>query len=178
MRIENSTVRSTPGTERRFERAVFRVLRPTGKHDFRLRQECPPQRSSHVRQFTKQLNPTAQTANEGNRMRLQRALSLLQLLIGETIVLFIAGIAVPSFLRSGTATNHALAARSLHILTIAPVTFSYTFQNVGFAILGALCGAAMALVIDSPATIANAARIVRMLRKNSRRSHLGNRKLA
>ena len=126
----------------------------------------------------KQLNPTAQTANEGNRMKLQRALSLLQLLIGETIGLFIAGIAVPSFLRCGTATNHALAARSLHILTIAQVTFSYTFQNVSFAILGMLCGAAMALAIDSPATIANAARIVRMLRKNGRRSYLGNRKLA
>jgi hypothetical protein len=129
-------------------------------------------------QQRKQLNPTAQAANEGNRMKLQRTLSLLQLLIGETIVLFIAGIAVPSFLRSGTATNHALAARSLHILTIAPVTFSYTFQNVGFAILGTLCGAAMAVAIDSPATIANAARIVRVLRKNSRRSYLGNRKVA
>jgi hypothetical protein len=98
----------------------------------------------------KHLNPKAQTANEGNRMKLQRALSLLQLLIGETIGLFIAGIAVPSFLRSGTATNHAFTT---------------------------LCGAAMALAIDSPATIANAARIVRMLRKNSRRSYLGNRKL-
>ncbi len=118
----------------------------------------------------KQLNPTAQAANEGNRMKLQRTLSLLQLLISETIGLFIAGIAVPSSLRSGTATNHALAARSLHILTIAPVTFSYTFQDVGFAILGTLCGAAMAVAIDSPATIANAARIVRLLRKNSLRS--------
>src|SRR6201981_4202130 len=104
----------------------------------------------------KHLNPTAQPVNEGDRMKLQRALALLQLLIGETIVLFIAGIAVPSFLRSGTATNHALAARSLHILTIAPVTFSYTFENVDFAILGTLCGAAMALAIDSPARIANA----------------------
>ena len=93
-----------------------------------------------MRQFAKQLNPTAQTANEGNRMKLQRALSLLQLLIGETIGLFIAGIAVPSFLRCGTATNHALAARTLHILTIAPITFSYTFQSVGFAVLGARCG--------------------------------------
>jgi len=126
----------------------------------------------------KQLNPTTQPANEGNRMKLQRALSLLQLLIGETIGLFIAGIAVPSFLRSGTATNHALAARSLHTLTIAPVTFSYTFANLCFAILGALCGGAMALAIDSPATIANTARIVRMLRRSCRRSYLGNRKLA
>jgi ABC-type xylose transport system permease subunit len=111
-------------------------------------------------------------------MKLQKALSLLQLLIGETIGLFIAGIAVPSFLRSGTATNHALAAHSLHILTIAPVTFSYTFQDVGFAILGALCGAVMALAIDSPATVGNAARIFRMLRENSRRIYLSNRKLA
>lgn len=126
----------------------------------------------------KQLYRTAQPVNEGDRMKLQRALSLLQLLIGETIALFIAGIAVPSFLRSGTATNHALAAGSLHTLTIAPVTLSYTSQNLGFAILGALCGAATALVIDSPATIANTARIVRMLRNNSRRSYLGDRKLA
>jgi hypothetical protein len=111
-------------------------------------------------------------------MKLQRALSLLQLLISETIALFIAGIAVPSFLRSGTATNHALVAGSLHTLTIAPVTFSYTFQNLGFAILGALCGAATALAIDSSSTIANTARIVRVLRKNSRRGYPGNRKLA
>jgi len=126
----------------------------------------------------KQLYRTVQPVNEGDRMKLQRALSLLRLLIGETIALFIAGIAVPSFLRSGTATNHALSAGSLHTLTIAPVTFSYTSQNFGFAILGALSGVATALAIDSPATIANTARIVRMLRKNSRRSYLGNRKLA
>jgi hypothetical protein len=126
----------------------------------------------------KQLNPTAQPANEGNRMKLERGLSLLQLLIGETIGLFIAGIVVPSFFRSGTATNHALAVGSLHTLTISPVTFSYTFQNLGFAILGALCGGAMAMAIDSPATIANTARIVRKLRRNIRRSYLSNRKLA
>jgi hypothetical protein len=126
----------------------------------------------------KQLYPITQPVNEAGRMKLQRALSVLQLLIGETIALFIAGIAVPSFLQSGTATNHALAAGSLHTLTIAPVTFSYTTQNLGFAILGALCGGATALAIESPTTIANIARIVRMLRKNSRRSYLGNRKLA
>jgi len=126
----------------------------------------------------KQLNPTAQPANEGSRMKLERGLSLLQLLIGEAIGLFIAGIAVPTFFRSGTATNHAVAAGSLRTLTIAPVTFSYTLQNLGFAILGALCGGAIALAIYSPATIANTARVVRTLRKNGRRRYLGNRKLA
>ncbi len=39
-----SPVRSTLETERRFERAFLWVLRPNGKHDFRLRQPCPPQK--------------------------------------------------------------------------------------------------------------------------------------
>jgi hypothetical protein len=111
----------------------------------------------------KQRNPTVQLANEGNLMKKQKALSILQLLIGVTISLFIAGIAIPSFLRSGIATND-VAAGSLHTLTLARVTFSFTFQNLGFAILGALLGTAVALAIDSPDTLANAARIVRKLR--------------
>jgi hypothetical protein len=67
----------------------------------------------------KQLNPTVQPANDGNCMKLQRALSLLQLLIGETIRLFIAGIAIPSFLRSAVGTNQTLATCSLYARTIA-----------------------------------------------------------
>ena len=96
-------------------------------------------------------------------MKIQRALSILQLLISVTISLFIAGIAIPSFLRSSMATNH-LTVGSLHALTLAGITFSYTFQNLASAILGGLFGAAVALAIDSPAAIANAARIARRLR--------------
>ena len=98
-------------------------------------------------------------------MKIQRALSILQLLLGVSVSLFIAGIAVPGFLRSSMATNHAFASGSLHTLTIARVTFSYTLQNLVFAILGSLFGTAMALAIESPATLANAARIARMLRQ-------------
>jgi hypothetical protein len=121
-------------------------------------------------------------------MKIQKALSILELSIGVSIGLFIAGIAIPSFVRSSTATNHALAVGSLHFLSIARVTFSYTLQNLVFAILGSLFGTAMALAIDSPATLANAARIVGMIRhvywkcvlsrKNGRRSHVGSQKLA
>jgi hypothetical protein len=95
-------------------------------------------------------------------MKVQRAVSILQLVIGVTIGLFIAGIAIPSLLRSSMGTNY-LAAGSLHTLTLARVTFSYTFQNLAFAIFGGLFGGAVALAINSPATIANTARIVRML---------------
>jgi hypothetical protein len=112
----------------------------------------------------KQLSPTVQPTNEGNGMKIQKAFSILQLLIGVTISLFIAGIAIPSVLRSGVATNHDLAVGSLHTLTLARATFSFTFQNLGFAILGALFGTAMALAIASPNTLANTARIVRKLR--------------
>jgi hypothetical protein len=111
-------------------------------------------------------NPTAQPTNGGNRMKIQKA----QLLIGVTISLFIAGIAIPSLLRSSMGTNH-LAAVSLHTLTIARVTFSYTFQNIAFAILGGLFGAAVALVINSPAAIANTTRIVRMLQQVAHIAH-------
>lgn len=97
-------------------------------------------------------------------MKMQRALSILQLVLGVSVSLFIAGIAIPSFLRSTAATNHALASGSLHTLTIARVTFSYTLQNLVSAILGSLFGTAMALAIDSHAALANAARIVRMIR--------------
>jgi hypothetical protein len=85
-------------------------------------------------------------------MQRQDALSLLQLLIELGITLFIASIVVPSLLRSGMATTEALAGGSLHTINIVGVTFSYTYKNVGFAILGMLAGAIGAFVLASPVT--------------------------
>ena len=70
-------------------------------------------------------------------MKTQRAFSLLQLLIEVAITLFIAGIVVPSLLRSDLARNEALAAGSLHAINIGGVVLSYTNQNLEFVILGA-----------------------------------------
>ena len=83
-------------------------------------------------------------------MKRQKAFSLLQLLIEVVITLFIAGIVVPSLLRSNAATIEALARRSLHTVNIAGVVLSYTNQNVEFAILGALVGAMAAFAIPFP----------------------------
>ncbi len=85
-------------------------------------------------------------------MKRQKALSLLQLLTELVITLFIAGVVVPSLLRSGVATNEALARGSLHTINIAGVTFLYTYKNIGFAILGALVGGTAAFAIAFPAT--------------------------
>src|SRR5437879_127587 len=54
--------------------------------------------------------------------KIQRVLSVLQLLGGVTIALFLAGVVVPSFVRSGMAATHDSAAGSLHALTIGGVT--------------------------------------------------------
>jgi len=82
----------------------------------------------------------------------QKAFSLLQLVIGLVITLFVAGIVVPSLLRSAVATNEAFTNGSLHTIRIAGLMFSYTYKNVAFAILGALVGATGAFAIASPAT--------------------------
>ena len=91
-------------------------------------------------------------AGKGNNMKRQKTFSLLRLLIEVVIALFIAGIVVPSFVRSDLATHEALAAGSLHAINIAGMAFSYTNQNVVFAILGALVGAMAALAIPVSAT--------------------------
>ena len=53
--------------------------------------------------------------------------SLIELLIVVAIILIIAAIAVPNFLRSRVAANQASAVASLHTLTIAEATYSSTF---------------------------------------------------
>lgn len=80
-------------------------------------------------------------------MNRQKVISLLLLLIELAVTLFIAGMLVPSLVRSDLATKEALAAGSLHIVNIAGIAFSYTTQNVVFAILGALVGAMTAFAI-------------------------------
>jgi len=52
------------------------------------------------------------------RVKIQKVLSVLQLLGGVTIALFLAGVVVPSTLRSSMAGNHDSAGGSLHALTM------------------------------------------------------------
>jgi type IV pilus assembly protein PilA len=61
----------------------------------------------------------------------QRGFSLIELLIVVAIILIIAAIAIPNFLRSRIAANQASAIESIRSITTAQVTFSTTY-GTGF----------------------------------------------
>ena len=93
-----------------------------------------------------------------NYKRVRKALSVLEPLSWVALSVFIAGILVPSFLRSGMAAHHGLAVGSLHTLSIGGVKLSYTLENLSFAILGATFGSLIALAIEFPGTFAKTTR--------------------
>jgi len=121
-----------------------------------------------------------------NYRRVRKALSVLEPLSGVALSVFIAGILVPSFLRSGMATHHGLAIGSLHTLTTGGVKLSYTLESLSFAILGAMFGSLIALAIEFPAMFAKTTRNFLMFwqvdckcffsRRSGRPSCIGNRK--
>jgi hypothetical protein len=84
---------------------------------------------------------------KANNMKRQKVFSLALLLIEVAFTLFIAGIVVPTLLRSELATKDALALGSLRALNIAGFAFSYTIQSVESAIFGSLAGTLTAFVI-------------------------------
>jgi type IV pilus assembly protein PilA len=74
--------------------------------------------------------------------RKQDGFSLIELLIVVAIILVIAAIAVPNYLRSRLAANEASAGQSLRTVNTAAVTYSTTYPSDGFpATLAALGGA-------------------------------------
>jgi hypothetical protein len=89
---------------------------------------------------------------KANTMKTQKVSSLALLLSEVAFTFFIAGIVVPSLLRSESATKEALTQGSLHAINIAGFAFSYTTQSVEFAVLGSSMGALAAFVIHSRAT--------------------------
>jgi hypothetical protein len=123
-----------------------------------------------------------------NYRKVGKARSVLEPLSGVALSVFIAGILVPSFLRSGMAAHYGLAVGSLSTLTIGGVKLSYTLENLSFAILGAMFGSLIALAIEFPATFAKTTRTFLMFRqvdwkcflsrRSGRPSRIGNRKWA
>ena len=66
-------------------------------------------------------------------MRRSKGFSLIELLIVVAIILLIAAIAVPSFLRSRIVANESAAAASLRTLNTAQIAYNSAYPTVGYA---------------------------------------------
>lgn len=81
----------------------------------------------------------------GAIMRGARGFSLVELLIVVAIILLIAAIAVPSFLRSRIVANESAAVGALRTLNTAQISYESAYSAVGYATtLGALAGTSCA----------------------------------
>src|SRR5260370_23790702 len=65
-------------------------------------------------------------------MRGHKGFSLIELLLVVAVILIIAAIAIPNFLRSRMRANEASAVASLRVIDTAAVTYSITYPDLGF----------------------------------------------
>ncbi len=66
-------------------------------------------------------------------MRQQKGFSLIELLIVVAIILIIAAISIPSYLRSRIAANESAAVASIRTLNTAQISYNSAYPTVGYA---------------------------------------------
>jgi hypothetical protein len=115
---------------------------------------------------------SALRSSDRRRTRPYATFRFLELLAWEAMSVFVAGIAVPTFLWSHAAQWHGLAMGSLRSLTVGRISFRYTHQEVAFAIFGALVGTAAAWALYAPTTFSSRTKVARALQQGHWRRFL------
>src|SRR5258708_33340639 len=85
----------------------------------------------------------------GKRFRRARGFSLIELLIVVAVILIIAAIAIPNFLRAKMAANESAAVSSIHSINTAEIAYSSALPTVGFSALLTDLGPAGGAYIDN-----------------------------
>jgi type IV pilus assembly protein PilA len=65
-------------------------------------------------------------------MRTNKGFSLIELLLVVAIIVIVAAIAIPNFLRSRLRANETSAVASMRVINTAAVTYSITYPDLGF----------------------------------------------
>jgi type IV pilus assembly protein PilA len=74
-----------------------------------------------------------QSRGRAPRKRVAAGFSLIELLIVVAIILIIAAIAIPNFLRAKMAANESSAVSSIHSINTAEIQYASSYPSVGFS---------------------------------------------